>query len=66
MVCVSKYMAEITPVHAVPQSVNEIGIFIQNATEYSDDVCSMLPLDKMLASMNALLQDIARTPSLAT
>jgi hypothetical protein len=60
MACIGKYiLATVTDQSKdLPKTVRDIDIFIQNVYKYSDDICSMLPLDEVLANMDILLQDI--------
>jgi hypothetical protein len=60
MACVSKYILIASPdqFKEVPRSVQDISIFIERVYAFSDDVCTMLPLDQVLARMDILLQDI--------
>jgi hypothetical protein len=60
MACVSKYISVASPdqFKEVPRSVQDIGIFIERLYAFSDDVCTMLPLDELLAKMDILLQGI--------
>ncbi|MBU6462346.1 MAG: hypothetical protein KGL35_01125 [Bradyrhizobium sp.] len=63
MACVSKYILVASPsqFNQVPQSVQDISIFIERVYAFSDDVCTMLPLDEVLSKLDILLQEIVHT-----
>jgi len=66
MICVSRYLLKNAPDQfgETPQPIQELAEFIQDVEKYSKDVCSMLPSDYLLHSMNKLLclftNDLAR------
>lgn len=62
MACVGKYILAAAPTQfeTVPRSVQETDSFIESVNKYSDDVCSMLPLDEVLANLDILLQGIIK------
>lgn len=58
MVCVATYILKAAPQQfsPIPESVTKLNIFIKNVNDYSDQVCSILKLDSVLANFDILLQ----------
>jgi hypothetical protein len=44
----------------VPKSVQELDSFLEQVSQYSDDVCIILKHDVVLAKLDMLLQDLLR------
>ena len=62
MAAIAAYVSKIAPTQfsSVPNSVLELNTFIEHVDKYSDEICSMLPMDSVLANFDILLQKLRR------
>jgi hypothetical protein len=62
MVCISKYVLKIATeqFENVPESTEELAQFVTQVDKYSDDVCTILAKDTVLATFDILLQQLVK------
>jgi hypothetical protein len=65
MACVSRYVLQLseTQFGEAPKSVGELMQFVNGVHAYSDDVCNMLKMDAVLATLDILLTDLVSNKS---
>lgn len=62
MTCIAAYVLRASPTQfpSTPNSVKKLSVFIEKIDNYSNDICSILPMDSVLANLDILLQKLRR------